>query len=74
MYITVHEMIVHSPGGRTHILGRGDRKVSAPVIGSLEVTQPVQEQRLSRTEEVENISDTVQEDVSFTIDGNNVSG
>lgn len=54
-----------------HLLERGDRKVSAPVLGEHEmVAESSQERRLSRTEEIENIPETVLEDedsnISFT--------
>lgn len=54
----------YSPGRSPrlpHLLSREDRKVSAPVIGSNEVALTINEHRLSRTEEVENIPEIVEE-------------
>ena len=54
----------YSPGRSPrlpHLLSREDRKVSAPVIGSKEVALEIDESQLSRTDEVENIPESVDE-------------
>lgn len=52
-----------------HLLERGDRKVSAPVLGAMEA-EASDTHELARTEEIENIPETVEEDeenVSFSV-------
>lgn len=54
----------YSPGRSPrlpHLLSREDRKVSAPVIGLKEHELEDDERHLSRTEEVENIPEIVEE-------------